>query len=93
MHGAHDGETIPTGFESQAELDLVAPRGDLRERRDDDLGSHLSPLLPRRVALDPMNVATVRRHLGDHHATRTVVCAGLLESEWLVEIEAIAAAT
>jgi enamine deaminase RidA (YjgF/YER057c/UK114 family) len=31
------------------------------------------------------------RHLGDHRAARTVVCARLLEPEWLIEVEAIAA--
>ena len=43
-------------------------------------------------ALDPPNVAALKRRLGDHHAARTVVCADLLEPGWLVEIEAVAAA-
>jgi enamine deaminase RidA (YjgF/YER057c/UK114 family) len=42
-------------------------------------------------AFDPANVAVLKRRLGDHHAARTVVCAGLLEDSWLVEIEAVAA--
>lgn len=43
-------------------------------------------------AFDPANVAILKRRLGAHHAARTVVCAGLLEPGWLVEVEAIAAA-
>ena len=37
-------------------------------------------------------VAILKRHLGQHRAARTVVCVGLLEPGWLVEIEAVAAA-
>jgi 2-iminobutanoate/2-iminopropanoate deaminase len=40
---------------------------------------------------DPANVEVLRAHLGDHLAARTVVVQQLLEPEWLVEIEAIAA--
>ena len=43
-------------------------------------------------AQDPANVAALKRRLGTHDCARTVVCAGLLEPGWLVEIEAIAAA-
>jgi 2-iminobutanoate/2-iminopropanoate deaminase len=38
------------------------------------------------------NMDARRRVLGDHKVATTVVVAGLLESAWLVEIEAIAAA-
>ena len=43
-------------------------------------------------ALDPANVRVLKRRLGEHRAARTVVCAGLLEPGWLIEIEAVAAA-
>ena len=43
------------------------------------------------AAHDPENVAILAGHLGDHVAARTVVVQQLLEPEWLVEIEAIAA--
>jgi enamine deaminase RidA (YjgF/YER057c/UK114 family) len=87
-----DGKTMPADFEGQAEL----------------IWSHLERILAEAAmtiedlvalrfylaepALDPANVAVLKRRLGNHHAARTVVCAGLLEPGWLVEIEAIAAA-
>lgn len=43
-------------------------------------------------ALDPANVAILKRVSELDRAARTVVCVGLLEPGWLVEIEAIAAA-
>ena len=87
-----DGKTIPADFESQAELIWSHLEAILR-----DAGMTIADLVSLRFyladpALDPMNVATLKRRLGDHHAARTVVCSGLLEPEWLVEIEAVAAA-
>jgi 2-iminobutanoate/2-iminopropanoate deaminase len=43
------------------------------------------------AADDPTNVALIKEHLGDHRSCRTVVVQQLLEPEWLIEIEAIAA--
>ncbi len=43
------------------------------------------------AADDPENVAVLQRHLGDHLTARTVVVQHLLESAWLVEVEAVAA--
>lgn len=43
------------------------------------------------AADDPANVAILRDYLGEHKAARTVICAGLLEPGWLIEVEAIAA--
>ncbi|MGL5909123.1 MAG: RidA family protein, partial [Phycicoccus sp.] len=40
---------------------------------------------------DAANVAAIRAHLGDHLAARTVVVQQLLEPDWLVEVEAVAA--
>jgi 2-iminobutanoate/2-iminopropanoate deaminase len=40
---------------------------------------------------DPANVASIIAHLGDHLAARTVVVQQLLEPEWRVEVEAVAA--
>jgi 2-iminobutanoate/2-iminopropanoate deaminase len=86
-----DGETIPGDFESQAELIWSHLEAILR-----DAEMTISDLVALRFylaepALDPMNVAVLKRRLGTHHAARTVVCAGLLEPEWLIEIEAVAA--
>ena len=43
-------------------------------------------------AYNQSNVALLMSHLGDHRAARTLVCARLLEPEWLIEIDAFAAA-
>jgi enamine deaminase RidA (YjgF/YER057c/UK114 family) len=43
------------------------------------------------AADDPANVTLVKEYLGDHRSCRTAVVQQLLEPEWLVEIEAIAA--
>jgi enamine deaminase RidA (YjgF/YER057c/UK114 family) len=94
LNGLHrDGRSIPADFESQAELIWSHLETILREA-----GMSISDLVALRFYLaepahDPMNVAILKRHLGDHHAARTVVCTGLLEPEWLVEVEAIAAAS
>ena len=42
-------------------------------------------------AHDPANVELLNRPLDAHHAARTVVCTGLLEPGWLLEVEAVAA--
>lgn len=39
----------------------------------------------------PANVELLKTHLGTHKAARTVICAKLLEPDWLIELEAIAA--
>lgn len=87
-----DGQTMPPDFESQAELIWAHLEGILAEA---DMS--IADLVSLRFylaepAYDPENVAVLKRRLGDHRAARTVVCAGLLESGWLVEIEAVAAA-
>ncbi len=87
-----DGATMPTDFEAQAELiwthlETVLASADMSISDLVSLRFYLA-----QAAHDPANVAVLKRRLGDHHAARTVVCAGLLEDGWLVEIEAIAAA-
>ena len=86
-----DGTTLPSDFEGQA-------RNVWRH-----LGSALAAaamsyadLVQLRFYLasaddDPTNVALIKEHLGDHVACRTVVVQQLLEPEWRVEIEAVAA--
>ena len=86
-----DGQTMPDGFEAQADLIWTYLETILGEA-----GMSVSNLVSLRFylaepALDPANVAILKRRLGDHHAARTVVCAGLLEPGWLIEIEAVAA--
>jgi 2-iminobutanoate/2-iminopropanoate deaminase len=87
-----DGETMPSDFDGQAELIWSHLERILSEAAmsiDDLVSLRFYLAAP---ALDPANVAVLRRRLGSHHAARTVVCAGLLEPGWLVEIEAVAAA-
>jgi 2-iminobutanoate/2-iminopropanoate deaminase len=86
-----DGVTMPEDFAGQA--DLIWSH---LERVLASAAMSIADLVSLRFylaspALDPANVAALKRRLGDHHAARTVICAGLLEPGWLVEIEAIAA--
>lgn len=86
-----DGQTMPADFESQADLIWSHLESIL-----DEAAMSISDLVSLRFylaepALDPANVGVLKRRLGDHHAARTVVCAGLLEPGWLIEIEAVAA--
>jgi 2-iminobutanoate/2-iminopropanoate deaminase len=87
-----DGVTMPSEFEAQAEQVWTN-----LERVLADAKMSIADLVSLRfyladAASDPANVAVLKRRLGDHHAARTVVCAGLLEPGWLLEVEAIAAA-
>ena len=88
-----DGTTMPADFTAQAELiwghlEHVLSSASMTVADLVSLRFYLAE-----PAFDPANVAILKRRLGVHHAARTVVCAGLLEPGWLVEIEAIAAAT
>jgi 2-iminobutanoate/2-iminopropanoate deaminase len=86
-----DGTTLPATFREQADLvwrnlaDVLASAG----MTYDDLVS-LRFFLAE-AAHDPINVEVLRQHLGDHLTARTVICAQLLEPEWLIEVEAVAA--
>lgn len=86
-----DGRTMPADFESQAELIWTH-----LERILAEAAMSISELVSLRFYLaepvfDSANVAVIKRRLGDHQAARTVVCAGLLEPGWLIEVEAVAA--
>jgi enamine deaminase RidA (YjgF/YER057c/UK114 family) len=87
-----DGSTMPPDFEGQAELiwthlEQILAAASMSIEDLVSLRFYLSA-----AADDPANVAVLKRRLKDHHAARTVVCVGLLEPGWLVEIEAVAAA-
>jgi 2-iminobutanoate/2-iminopropanoate deaminase len=89
---AADGRTMPPDFSSQAELVWNHLETILGEA-----GMTIENLVSLRFylaapALDAANVEVLKRRLGSHHAARTVICAGFLEPDWLVEVEAIAAA-
>ncbi len=88
----NDGSTMPADFEGQADLiwnhlETVLAAADMGIDNLVSLRFYLA-----HPAHDPANVAMLRARLGEHHAARTVVCAGMLEPGWLLEIEAIAAA-
>lgn len=88
-----DGVAMPEGFEAQAEL-IWAHLENVLDTADMTIADLVSlRFYLADPSLDPANVAILKRHLGDHHAARTVVCAGLLEPGWLIEVEAIAART
>ncbi|MGH2961593.1 MAG: RidA family protein [Solirubrobacterales bacterium] len=85
-----NGTTMPDTFEAQAELvwrHLGAVLESARMSYADLVSVRFYLADP---SFDPENVAILTRHLGDHTAARTVICARLLEPEWLVEIEAVA---
>jgi len=87
-----DGETMPADFTAQVELIWTHLERILAEAR-----MSITDLVSLRFYLanaadDPANVAVLKRRLGGHQAARTVICTGLLEPGWLVEIEAVAAA-
>jgi 2-iminobutanoate/2-iminopropanoate deaminase len=89
---AADGNTMPDHFEGQAELiwshlETILAAADMSIENLVSLRFYLAE-----PALDPANGRLLKQRLGNHHAARTVICAGLLEPRWLVEIEAIAAA-
>jgi 2-iminobutanoate/2-iminopropanoate deaminase len=86
-----DGRSMPPDFEGQARLVWRHLGGALAAA-----GMTYADLVQLRFYLasaedDPANVALIREHLGDHVACRTVVVQQLLEPEWRVEVEAVAA--
>lgn len=88
-----DGRSMPADFDGQVDLiwnhlEQVLGAADMTIDHLVSLRFYLAD-----PALDPANVAALKRRLGGHRAARTVVCAGLLEPGWLVEIEAVAAAS
>lgn len=88
-----DGTTMPASFAEQAEqvwdhLATVLA----------DAGMTYADLVSLRFYLadpadDPTNVEILGRRLGAHRCARTVIVSRLLEPEWRIEVEAVAAAT
>ncbi len=86
-----DGVSMPTDFEGQANRIWDHLTNTLKSAQ---MG--IEDLVSLRFYLadaghDPANVATLKTRLGQHHCARTVICAGMLEPGWLIEVEAIAA--
>ena len=85
-----DGTTMPSDFVGQARL-VWRHLGTLLSAANMIRRSRLPSVLPRIGRRRPANVDLIKEHLGNHRACRTVVVQQLLEPEWLIEIEAIAA--
>lgn len=86
-----DGKTMPDSFEGQAEL-IWAHLQTILKGADMDL-SYLVSL--RFYLADPKddeaNVQMRVKYLGSHRPALTVVCCRLLEPQWKLEVEAVAA--
>jgi 2-iminobutanoate/2-iminopropanoate deaminase len=86
-----DGRTMPVDFEDQARL-VWRHLGTILAAADMTYADLVSlRFFLASAADDPTNVEIIKEHLVDHISCRTVVVQQLLEPEWLVEIEAIAA--
>lgn len=86
-----DGVTMPADFAGQATL-AWRHLGTILESAGMDYADVISlRCFLASAADDAANVEVLSAHLGEHVAARTVVVQQLLEPDWLVEIEAIAA--
>lgn len=86
-----DGKTMPDTFEGQAERIWTHLQTILKEA-----GMDLSCLVSLRFYLadpkdDEANVRLRVKYLGSHRPALTVVCCQLLEPQWKLEVEAVAA--
>ena len=87
-----DGKTMPESFEEQAEIIWQHIGNILRSA-----GMEYTDLISMRFYLaspefDEPNMRLRKKYLGDHEVALTVICAQLLETNWKLEIEAVAAA-
>jgi len=86
-----DGMTMPSDFAEQARL-VWRHLGTVLAAADMSYGDLVSlRLFLASAADDHANVELIKEHLGRHQSCRTVVVQQLLEPEWLIEIEAVAA--
>lgn len=86
-----DGVTMPESFADQAEQvwdHLATVLADAGMTYEDLVSLRFYLADP---AYDPANVAILTRRLGAHRCARTVISCRLLEPEWRIEIEAVAA--
>jgi len=89
---AADGTSMPDSFEGQAELIWMHIRAIL-ESADMSVANLVSlRTYLADPAYDEANARMRVRQLGSHRVSSTVVCCRLLESNWKLEIEAVAAA-
>jgi len=86
-----DGISMPKSFEGQARLiwrhiGSILDSADMGYANIVSLRTYLG-----HPAYDEPNIAMRREFLGDNEPASTVICCQLLETEWKLEIEAIAA--
>jgi enamine deaminase RidA (YjgF/YER057c/UK114 family) len=86
-----DGVDMPDSFEDQAEL-IWQHMGTILT----SAGMSYQNIVSLRFYLadpsyDELNVTVLRKYLGSHAPARTVICCQLLEKQWKLEIEAVAA--
>lgn len=86
-----DGESMPESFEGQARL-IWSYIGSILE----SAGMGYEHIVSLRTYLahpdyDEPNIAVRKEFLGSNQPASTVVCCQLLETEWKLEIEAVAA--
>jgi len=86
-----DGQAMPEGFDAQAEMIWIYI-GEILRAADMDYEN----LIQLRFYLaDPIydvpNMNMRKKFLGDHRVALTTICCQLLEPDWKLEIEAIAA--
>lgn len=92
LNGFHeDGKTMPDSFEMQAELiwrhigTLLASAG-MNTANIVSLRTYLSA-----PEYDEPNVRMRMKHLGSHRPASTVLCCQLLDPQWKIEMEVVAA--
>ena len=86
-----DGETMPDSFEEQARtiwthIGAILQSADMNYRNIVSLRMYLAA-----PEYDEANMKVRKEFLGDHRTSLTVICCQLLESEWKLEVEAVAA--
>lgn len=84
---------VPAGFEEQCEavwqnIERVLAQAEMTVANL----VKVTTFLTDKSQADANGGGSSRRHLGDHRPALTVIVAQTLDSEWLLEIEAIAAA-
>jgi enamine deaminase RidA (YjgF/YER057c/UK114 family) len=86
-----DGKTMPDSFEEQGDLIWKHLGSILRSANMDyqDLVSIRTYLADPQY--DEANVHLRVKYLGDHRPSSTVVCCQLLDPQWKLEVEAMAA--
>ncbi|MEM7333757.1 MAG: Rid family hydrolase [Chloroflexota bacterium] len=86
-----DGKTMPDTFEGQAEL-IWQHIGNVLKSANMSYQNIISMrFYLASPEYDEANIKLRKKYLGDHEPTLTVICCQLLETNWMLEIETVAA--